>query len=124
MDSGARWLLSRQNEDGGWGESLRSYDEPRRWSGRGESTATQTAWALLGLLAAGREGDPALGRGLSFLIERQLPDGGWVDEPWTGTGFPRVFYLRYHYYSSYFPLLALSACHKALERAATRERVA
>jgi squalene-hopene/tetraprenyl-beta-curcumene cyclase len=124
FERAADWLLSRQNEDGGWGESLRSYDEPEIWSGRGESTAAQTAWALLGLLAAGQEAHPAVERGLNYLLDSQRPEGAWVDDLWTGTGFPQVFYLRYHYYSTYFPLLALSRCQRAGARSMRRERVA
>ncbi len=107
----AGWLQDRQNPDGGWGESLRSYDEPAL-KGRGESTAAQTAWALLGLLALGPAGDPARAsaerRGVERLLATQLPDGSWFDESFTGTGFPRVFYLRYHLYATLFPALALA----------------
>jgi squalene-hopene/tetraprenyl-beta-curcumene cyclase len=99
------WLESVQNEDGGWGEDLRSYvDRSRR--GRGASTASQTAWALLALHAAGERGDSAR-RGLDFLVRTQLPDGGW-DEPWfTGTGFPGDFYINYHLYRVVWPVSAL-----------------
>jgi squalene-hopene/tetraprenyl-beta-curcumene cyclase len=101
-----RWLEGAQHEDGGWGEDLRSYDDPA-WIGRGASTASQTAWALLGLLAAGeREGD-AVRRGIEWLARTQRPDGTW-DEPWyTGTGFPGDFYINYHLYRLVFPLTAL-----------------
>jgi squalene-hopene/tetraprenyl-beta-curcumene cyclase len=100
------WLERVQNEDGGWGEDMRSYDDPA-WSGRGESTASQTAWALLALHAAGeREG--AAERGLAWLTETQRPDGTW-DEPWyTGTGFPGDFYINYHLYRLVFPVTALA----------------
>jgi squalene-hopene/tetraprenyl-beta-curcumene cyclase len=100
-----RWLEGCQNPDGGWGEDLRSYDDPA-WRGRGESTASQTAWALLALLAAdGRSF--AAERGVEWLVATQRPDGGW-DEPWfTGTGFPGDFYIRYHLYALNFPLMAL-----------------
>jgi squalene-hopene/tetraprenyl-beta-curcumene cyclase len=110
------WLLDHQNADGGWGESPRSYDEPQL-RGRGESTAAQTAWAILALAAAGgRRGDAgrAIERGVFYLLSTQRPDGRWIDEPWTGTGFPRVFYLRYHLYATYFPLLALVQAQSAL----------
>jgi squalene-hopene/tetraprenyl-beta-curcumene cyclase len=101
-----RWLKDVQNADGGWGESCRSYDDTSS-AGQGESTASQTAWALLGLLAAG-EGDSAEVRaGVEYLVGTQDADGGWEEEPFTGTGFPRVFYLKYHMYSVYFPLMAL-----------------
>ena len=100
-----KWLESVQNEDGGWGEDMRSYED-RAWRGRGESTASQTAWALLALHAAGEDGT-ALRRGVDWLVRTQLPDGGW-DEPWyTGTGFPRDFYINYHLYRLVFPVSAL-----------------
>ncbi len=105
---GADWIRGCQNADGGWGESPRSYDEPET-RGQGPSTAAQTAWAVLGLLAAGDRGSAALERGVDYLLSTQEAGGGWTDEPWTGTGFPRVFYLRYHLYATYFPLLALAA---------------
>jgi squalene-hopene/tetraprenyl-beta-curcumene cyclase len=99
------WLELVQNEDGGWGEDLRSYVD-RSWSGRGESTASQTAWALLALHAAGEHGESAR-RGLDWLVRTQLPDGSW-DEPWfTGTGFPGDFYINYHLYRLVFPVTAL-----------------
>jgi squalene-hopene/tetraprenyl-beta-curcumene cyclase len=102
----ASWLASCQNPDGGWGETLASYDDPAL-KGRGPSTPSQTAWALLGLMAAGERDGEAVRRGVAFLLGRQAPDGSWPEEEWTGTGFPRVFYLRYHLYPVYFPLLAL-----------------
>jgi squalene-hopene/tetraprenyl-beta-curcumene cyclase len=99
------WLEARQNPDGGWGEDLRSYDDPAL-AGKGESTASQTAWALLALLAAG-EDSPAVRAGVQWLAEHQRPDGSW-DEPWfTGTGFPRDFYINYHLYRLVFPVTAL-----------------
>lgn len=101
-----RWIESVQNDDGGWGESPRSYDDPKA-RGIGESTAAQTAWALLALHATGAPSSDAARRGLRWLVDNQRDDGSWYDVPWTGTGFPRVFYLRYHYYCIYFPLLAL-----------------
>jgi squalene-hopene/tetraprenyl-beta-curcumene cyclase len=102
------WLLARQREDGGWGESGASYapDAPRGTASY--STASQTAWALLGLMAAGEAAHPAVKRGIDYLVATQEGDGGW-DEPWyTAVGFPRVFYLRYHGYRAYFPLWALA----------------
>ena len=114
---GRRWLLEVQNEDGGWGESLRSYDD-RGFRGRGNSTASQTAWAMMGLIASLEpqpwSGDAvetvtALDRAVAFLQDRQREDGSWYDRDWTGVGFPRVFYLRYHGYAQYFPLEALAA---------------
>ncbi|HEV3460382.1 MAG TPA: terpene cyclase/mutase family protein [Thermoanaerobaculia bacterium] len=115
----ADWILAHQNPDGGWGESPRSYDDPA-WKGIGPSTAAQTAWALMGLFAAGIDGGPgshgshgphgsdAVERGIEHLLSAQRGDGSWYDEPWTATGFPRVFYLRYHFYAVYFPLMALA----------------
>lgn len=105
--AGAQWLLACQQGSGGWGESPDSYADPRR-RGQGPATPSQTAWALMGLIAAGLEDHPAVIRGIQFLVDRQQHDGTWKEEEFTGTGFPRVFYLRYHYYPIYFPLLALS----------------
>jgi squalene-hopene/tetraprenyl-beta-curcumene cyclase len=100
------WLEQVQTEDGGWGEDMRSYDDPAGWSGRGESTASQTAWALLALHAAGERSE-ALRRGVEFLVRTQLPDGGWDEPYYTGTGFPRDFYINYHLYRLVFPVSAL-----------------
>ena len=100
------WLEQRQNPDGGWGEDLRSYDD-QALGGRGESTASQTAWALLALLAAGERANPATERGIRWLAQTQREDGTW-DEPWfTGTGFPGDFYINYHLYRLAFPVSAL-----------------
>jgi squalene-hopene/tetraprenyl-beta-curcumene cyclase len=101
------WLRRHQNEDGGWGELPHSYDEPGR-KGIGPSTPSQTAWALLGLFALGDRTSSSVRRGLEYLLRNQQYDGSWKDEYWTGTGFPRVFYLRYHLYATYFPLWALA----------------
>ena len=109
-----RWLRSRQNEDGGWGETLRSYEEPEL-KGIGDSTAAQTSWALLGLFATGDYTSDEVCRGVDFLRRMQLDDGSWDDEHWTGTGFPKVFYLKYHLYDDYFPLLALATYRQAIE---------
>jgi len=106
MRRGLLWLRSCQNRDGGWGETLASYDDPSL-KGKGASTPSQTAWAVLGLIAAGERESDAVRRGIGFLLQRQSEDGSWPEEEWTGTGFPRVFYLRYHLYPIYFPLLAL-----------------
>jgi squalene-hopene/tetraprenyl-beta-curcumene cyclase len=114
----AGWILSHQNPDGGWGESPRSYDDPTQ-KGIGPSTAAQTAWALMGLFAAGVEGAAAaaaIDGGVEYLLDTQHGDGSWFDEPWTATGFPRVFYLRYHLYAVYFPLMALAEYRALRER--------
>ena len=101
------WLETVQNHDGGWGESCVSYADPAL-AGKGESTVSQTAWALMALLAAGVSDSISVIRGVNYLLLHQRPDGVW-DEPFhTGTGFPRVFYLRYHGYFKYFPLWALA----------------
>jgi len=100
------WLEAHQNPDGGWGEDLRSYDDPG-WAGRGESTASQTAWALLALLAAGDGDGAAAERGIRWLAQTQRPDGGWDEPQFTGTGFPGDFYINYHLYRVVFPVSAL-----------------
>jgi squalene-hopene/tetraprenyl-beta-curcumene cyclase len=115
------WLRSCQNEDGGWGELPDSYTDPSR-KGRGPSTPSQTAWALMGLMAGGEAEDEAVERGVAYLLERQRPEGSWEEEHWTGTGFPQVFYLRYHLYATYFPLLTL-ATYRKLARARDSETV-
>jgi squalene-hopene/tetraprenyl-beta-curcumene cyclase len=102
-----RWLEDHQNADGGWGEDLRSYDDPVLWRGRGESTASQTAWALLALLAAGERESAATERGIRFLCATQTADGTWDEPTYTGTGFPGDFYINYHLYRLVFPLQAL-----------------
>ena len=100
-----RWLEEHQNADGGWGEDPRSYDDAG-WIGRGPSTASQTAWALLALDAAG-ERSPAIARGVAWLVEQQRPDGSWDEPEYTGTGFPGDFYVNYGLYRHVFPLMAL-----------------
>jgi squalene-hopene/tetraprenyl-beta-curcumene cyclase len=100
------WLESHQNSDGGWGEDLRSYDDPAL-AGRGESTASQTAWALLALIAAGEQDSDAAGRGIGWLVRTQRADGSWDEPQYTGTGFPGDFYINYHLYRLAFPLSAL-----------------
>src|SRR5690606_20248831 len=123
------WLIAHQNPDGGWGESCASYVDPAL-RGRGESTASQTAWALIALLAAGEADHPAVHRGIDFLVRTQCPDGTWEEEHFTGCGFPgygigdrpaddrpgavsqglelgAAFMIKYHMYRNYFPLWAL-----------------
>ncbi len=101
------WLASCQNEDGGWGETCATYDDPTL-KGKGESTASQTAWAVMGLCAAGSLESAAVRRGVDFLLRTQNRDGSWTEPETTGTGFPRVFYLRYDMYRNNWPLLALA----------------
>jgi squalene-hopene/tetraprenyl-beta-curcumene cyclase len=104
---GANWLLAHQQPAGGWGESPDSYAQPHL-RGQGPATASQTAWAVMGLVAAGHARTSAVARGIEYLVSRQRDDGTWHETEFTGTGFPQVFYLRYHYYPIYFPLLALA----------------
>jgi squalene-hopene/tetraprenyl-beta-curcumene cyclase len=116
------WLESCQNEDGGWGESCASYDDPNL-KGKGPSTASQSAWALMGLIAAGGAQDAAIldqrsiRRGIAYLVETQAADGSWDEVLVTGTGFPSVFYLRYDMYRNNWPLLALATYRKAKAKA-------
>ncbi|HTW42526.1 MAG TPA: squalene--hopene cyclase [Solirubrobacteraceae bacterium] len=102
------WLERHRNEDGGWGEDPRSYDDPK-WIGRGPSTASQTAWALLALHAAG-ECSEALTRGVAWLVSTQRADGTWDEPQYTGTGFPSDYYINYHLYRLTFPIMALGRC--------------
>jgi squalene-hopene/tetraprenyl-beta-curcumene cyclase len=104
----ADWLISIQNSDGGWGEDGTSYKLDYHAYEPAPSTASQTAWALLGLMAAGRTDHPAVERGAAWLAQTQNQDGFWTEPRFTATGFPRVFYLRYHGYRRYFPLWALA----------------
>jgi squalene-hopene/tetraprenyl-beta-curcumene cyclase len=103
---GVSWLLTHQNTDGGWGENICTYEDPSL-RGQGENTASQTAWAVMGLMAAGRCEHEAVRSGIEYLIRTQTAEGTWDEEPWTGTGFPKVFYLKYHLYRHSFPLWAL-----------------
>ena len=123
IQQAAEWIRMVQNADGGWGESCGSYDDPIT-RGVGPSTPSQTAWAILGLLSAGDTRSDSVAKGVRWLIERQLPDGSWDESMGegpsrqavvTGTGFPRVFYLSYHLYRNYFPLLALTDYRRAME---------
>jgi squalene-hopene/tetraprenyl-beta-curcumene cyclase len=113
------WLKSAQNSDGGWGESCLSDKDPT-WRGRGNSTASQTAWAIIGLLAGEDEVSSAVMRGAQWLIDHQRGSGDWEDTEFTGTGFPNHFYLRYHMYAHYFPLMALGRLRKRITELASR----
>jgi squalene-hopene/tetraprenyl-beta-curcumene cyclase len=103
----AAWLRAVQNPDGGFGESCASYEDPNL-KARSHSTPSQTAWGLIGLLAAGEVSEPAVKRSVSYLLDQQRENGTWAEAAFTGTGFPRVFYLRYHLYRNVFPLYALA----------------
>ena len=110
IERGASWLVGCQNADGGWGETCFSYNDPSL-KGQGDSTASQTAWALIGLMAAGDATGmyamDALDRGIHYLLQTQRPDGTWDEDYFTGTGFPCHFYLKYHLYQQHFPLTAI-----------------
>jgi squalene-hopene/tetraprenyl-beta-curcumene cyclase len=113
VQQAAEWIRMVQNPDGGWGETCGSYDDPNT-KGIGPSTPSQTAWAVMGLLAANDTRSDSVARGVAYLLKTQKKDGAW-DEPWyTGTGFPRVFYLIYHMYRQYFPLIALTTYKKVM----------
>jgi squalene-hopene/tetraprenyl-beta-curcumene cyclase len=107
VQQATEWLRMMQNPDGGWGEAISSYDDANQ-KGVGVSTSSQTAWAVLGLMAGGDDRSESLARGIAYLLDHQQEDGGWSEVPYTGTGFPRVFYLKYHAYPWYFPLMALA----------------
>ena len=113
VQSGAEWLRMVQNPDGGWGESCDSYDDPNL-KGVGPSTPSQTAWAVMGLLAANDTRSDCVAQGIAYLLKTQKSDGSWDEQHYTGTGFPRVFYLAYHLYRQYFPLIALTTYAKAM----------
>jgi squalene-hopene/tetraprenyl-beta-curcumene cyclase len=108
MRRGAGWLIAIQNGDGGWGENCNSYKLDYKGYEPAPSTASQTAWALMGLMAAGEVDHPAVARGIAYLKRTQEPDGLWSQAHYTGGGFPRVFYLNYHGYPKFFPLWALA----------------
>ena len=112
------WLRSVQKPDGSFGETCASYDDPSL-KGQGESTASQTAWGVMGLIAGAGADDPAVKKGIAWLIDQQAHHGGWDEEPYTGTGFPKVFYLRYHLYRHYFPLMALGRYRRLSEKSST-----
>ena len=111
----ADWLESVQQPCGGWGETCETYDDPSL-KGTGIATPSQTAWAVLGLIAAGRATSPAVARGIQYLVDAQVEDGSWDEAEFTGTGFPRVFYLRYHLYRVSFPLMALARYAEAVAK--------
>jgi len=113
IQQAAEWLRMVQNGDGGWGETLWSYHDPST-RGVGPSTASQTAWSVLGLLAAGDTRSDAVHRGIAHLLKTQQKNGSWWEKPYTGTGFPKVFYLKYHMYAEYFPPLALTTYAKVM----------
>ena len=114
IQQAAEWLRMVQNADGGWGETCGSYDDPNT-KGVGLSTPSQTAWAVMGLLAAGDTRSDAVQKGVAYLLKTQRPDGSWPELEYTGTGFPRVFYLAYHLYREYFPLIALTTYARVFE---------
>ena len=113
IQQAAEWLRMVQNPDGGWGESIWSYHDPAA-RGVGPSTASQTAWAILGLLAAGDTRSDCVHKGIAYLLKTQRRDGSWQEKWNTGTGFPKVFYLKYHMYAEYFPLLAMATYQKVM----------
>ncbi len=119
MQRAADWLVGIQNDDGGWGEDGASYKLEYHGYERAPSTASQTAWALMALMAAGAVAHPAVARGIAYLQATQQEDGFWAEAHFTATGFPRVFYLRYHGYARFFPLWAL-ARYRNLRRAGSR----
>ena len=125
VQSGAEWLRMFQNPDGGWGETCGSYDDPNI-KGLGPSTPSQTAWAIMGLLAANDTRSDSVARGVAYLLRTQKRDGSWDEPSYTGTGFPRVFYLAYHMYRDYFPLIALTEYGNVMaeiaEEAASRKK--
>jgi len=123
IQQAAEWIRMVQNADGGWGETCGSYDDPTT-RGIGPSTPSQTAWAVLGLLAAGDTRSDSVAKGIRWLVTNQTPEGTWTElaagrngeSYYTGTGFPRVFYLAYHLYRDYFPLLALTTYKRMMEK--------
>ena len=126
VQQAAEWIRMVQNADGGWGETCGTYDDPNQ-RGIGPSTPSQTAWAVLGLLAAGDTRSDSVEKGIRWLVDRQHEDGSWDElvpgrngeSYYTGTGFPRVFYLGYHLYKQYFPLLALTTYERAMKSGAS-----
>jgi len=113
VQQAAEWLRMVQNSDGGWGETCGSYDDANT-KGVGPSTPSQTAWAVMGLLAANDTRSDSVARGIAYLLRTQKKDGSWDEPHFTGTGFPRVFYLAYHLYRQYFPMIALTTYKKVM----------
>jgi squalene-hopene/tetraprenyl-beta-curcumene cyclase len=113
------WVKKVQQPSGAWGESCRSYNEPAT-AGQGPPTASQTAWSLIGLMAAGEGHSDAVRRGIDYLVATQQPEGNWHEDQFTGTGFPKVFYLKYHLYRLYFPLMALARFQESNQMGASR----
>ena len=108
-----KWYEDHQNEDGGWGETCESYKNPSL-AGTGNSTASQTAWAIMGMIAGGEEKNLIVRRGIEFLLDRQEPNGSWFEDEFTGTGFPIHFFIKYHMYQHFFPLMALGKYRSAI----------
>ena len=115
VQSAAEWLRMMQNADGGWGETVGSYDDLNK-KGIGLSTPSQTSWAVMGLLAAGDTRSECVQKGIAYLLKTQKVNGSWDEPEYTGTGFPRVFYLAYHLYRVYFPLIALTTYARVFEK--------
>jgi squalene-hopene/tetraprenyl-beta-curcumene cyclase len=115
LQKARHWLESVQHSDGGWGERCNTYDDPV-FKGQGPSTASQTAWAVMGLCAFDDPDSPSLQRGIEYLVRTQNADGSWSEDEITGTGFPRVFYLKYDMYRNAWPLLALATYQRLVER--------
>jgi squalene-hopene/tetraprenyl-beta-curcumene cyclase len=103
----AEWLKAHQNKDGSWGETCQSYADPSL-RGKGKSTNSQTAWALMGLIETDEPHSNAVKRGIEYLVRNQQEDGSWYEDEFTGTGFPRHFFIKYHLYQIFFPLMALA----------------
>ena len=120
VERGIKWLQSKQQPNGAWGESPVSYVDPSL-KGAGEPTASQTAWAVAALVAAGESSSSSARRGVQWLLTTQRPDGDWNETAFTGTGFPKVFYLRYHYYRISFPLIAIAKWRASLEIQSIRQ---
>ena len=109
------WIKSKQNSDGGWGELCESYSD-RSLMGCGPSTASQTGWALLSLLAAGEAQSKSAAKGVKYLLDTQNDDGTWDEDAFTGTGFPKFFMIKYHIYRNCFPLTALGKYRKLIAK--------